>query len=49
MTNDVRSVQPANAPFSIDITVLGIVVFLQPRINAFFDVSIMALQLSRES
>ena len=31
------------------VTVLGITVFLQPVINVFVDVSIIALQLFRES
>ena len=33
----------------MDVTVLGIAVFLQPAINLFVDVSIIALQLLRES
>ena len=33
----------------MDVTELGMVVFLQPTINLFVDVSIIALQLSRES
>lgn len=33
----------------MEVTELGIIVLLQPLINSFVDVSIIALQLSRES
>jgi hypothetical protein len=33
----------------MDVTLLGMTVFLQPAIRALDDVSMMALQLSRES
>ena len=33
----------------MEVTVLGIVVFLQPKNSSFFFVTIIALQLSRES
>ena len=40
---------PSNAEFPITDTVLGIMVFLQPNISLSVAVSIMALQLFRES
>ena len=49
MLMEVRPEQPWKALFPIDFTLLGMVVFLQPVINVLDDVSIMALQLSRES
>ena len=49
MDIDVRLLQPTNALFPMIVTVLGIIVFWQPVINLLVDVSIMALQLLRES
>jgi hypothetical protein len=46
---DVRSLQPEKAFLPMLVTLLGMVVFLHPAINVFEAVSIMALQLSRES
>ena len=45
----VRPLQPENAELPMDVTVLGIMVFWQPRINILLAVSIIALQLLRES
>ena len=45
----VRLVQPLNAELPIEVTELGIIVFLQPVIKVFEDVSIIALQSFRES
>ena len=45
----VSPVQPSKAPFPIAVTELGITVPLQPAISVLLSVSIMALQLSRES
>jgi len=45
----VRLERPRNAPAPMEVTELGIVVFLQPAINVLVAVSIMALQLLRES
>ena len=45
----VRLEQPKNASSPIEVTEFGIVVFLQPAINVLVAVSIMALQLLRES
>ena len=45
----VRPVQPEKAKLPILVTEPGMTVFLQPAINELLDVSIMALQLSRES
>ena len=41
--------QPQKASTPIEVTLLGIIVFLHPPIRVLVDVSIMALQLSRES
>ena len=41
--------QPPKALPPMLVTLLGITVFLQPVINVFVAVSIIALQLSRES
>ena len=49
MITEVRFSQPANAHRPIAVTLLGIMVFLQPNINVLLSVSIMALQLLRES
>ena len=46
---EVRPVQPLNAWFPTAVTLLGITVFLQPVIKVLEDVSIIALQLLRES
>ncbi len=46
---DVRLVHPSKADIQMDVTVLGITVFLHPARNEFVAVSIIALQLSRES
>ena len=45
----VSSLHPPNAPSPILVTVFGIEVFLHPTIRQFEDVSIIALQFSRES
>ena len=49
MVIEVRPKQSRNAPLSMLITELGIVVSLQPVINVFVAVSMIALQLLRES
>lgn len=49
MVIDVKPVQPNKAKSPIDVTELGIVVVLQPKINLLLEVSIIALQLFRES
>ena len=49
MTKSARPQQPKNASDPIRVTVAGITVFLQLAINVFVFVSMMALQLSRES
>ena len=49
MLMSVRLEQPENAPMPMEVTEFGIVVFLQPAINVLVAVSIMALQLLRES
>ena len=41
--------QARNAPNPMDVTELGMIVLLQPTINVLLNVSMMALQLSRES
>ena len=46
---EVSSSQQENAKSPIDVTLSGIIVFLQPLISLFVDVSIIALQLLRES
>ena len=45
----VRPLQTLKAPLPILVTLLGMVVFLQPAISVLDVVSIIALQLSRES
>ena len=45
----VSVVMPLNAPSPIDVTLLSIIVFLQPLIRVFVRVSIIALQLFLES
>ena len=49
IVTEVRPLQPEKALSPMDVTLLGMVVFLQPCINVLLAVSIMALQLSRES
>ncbi len=49
MEIDVKPVQPSKALHPISVTEGGITVFLQPKINAFELVWIIALQLSLES
>ena len=49
MTMLVRPLQPSNAKLPILVTELGIIVFLQPAIKVLEAVSIIALQLLRES
>ena len=46
---EVRLEQPEKAYSPILVTPLGMIVFLQPNTNVLLSVSIMALQLSRES
>ncbi len=46
---DVKPEQPVKANRPIDVTLLGMVVFLHPAIRVLVAVSIIALQLSRES
>ena len=46
---EVKPVHPLNAITPMDVTLLGITVFLQPSINSLLPVSIIALQFSRES
>ena len=46
---EVNPVQLSNARSSMDKTPFGIFVFLQPKIKQFLEVSMMALQLLRES
>ena len=45
----VKPVQPLNALYPIEMTEFGMDVFLHPNINLFDAISIIALQLSRES
>ena len=49
MVMEVRLVQPEKALPPMLVTLLGIIVFWQPAIRVFVSVSIIALQLSRES
>lgn len=49
MVIEVKLLQKAKAKLPILVTLLGIVVFLQPDVNMFVDVSIMALHFSLES
>ena len=46
---EVSPEQPSKADSLIEVTELGMIVLLQPTINLFVDVSIIALQLLRES
>ena len=45
----VNPVQPLNASLPMEVTELGITVFWQPKISVLLAVSMMALQLPRES
>lgn len=49
MLIETKSLQLLNAPSPITVMVVGMIVFLHPTINSFCAVSIIALQLSRES
>ena len=49
IVTEVSPEQSAKARSPIEVTELGMVVFLQPTIKLFVDVSIIALQLLRES
>ncbi len=49
MVTEVSPEQSEKAPLLMEVTELGMVVFLQPTINVFVDVCIIALQLLRES
>lgn len=49
MVIEVRLLHPWKAPVPMEITLFGITVFLQPNLNLFDAVTIIALQLSRES
>ena len=49
MVTLVRPEQPQNAELPMLVTEFGITVFIHPEINVFVFVSIIALQLSRES
>ena len=49
MVTEVRSVQCRKAPLPMDATSMGMNVFLQPASKVLDDVSMMALQLLRES
>ena len=49
MATEVSPEQSEKANSPIDVTELGMIVLLQPTINLFVDVSIIALQLLRES
>ena len=46
---DVKTEQPEKALPPMEVTLLGMTVVLQPEIKVFDAVSIIALQLSRES
>ena len=49
MSIEVRLERPWNASYPNFVTELGITVFLQPNLSVLDDVSIIALQLFRES
>jgi len=49
MVTEVSPEQLAKARSPMEVTELGMIVLLQPTINLFVDVSIIALQLLRES
>lgn len=49
MWKDVRPILPSKALFSMLVTLSGMTVFLHPTINLLVEVSMMALQLFRES
>ncbi len=44
-----KPLQPPKAPFPILVTLFGMTLFLHPAINVLVFVSIIELQLSRES
>ena len=46
---EVKFLQPPKAPFPMLVTLLGIIVFAHPCINVLLLVSMIALQLLRES
>ena len=49
MVMEVRPLQPEKALLPMLVTLFGMVVFIHPAINVFVAVSIIALQLLRES
>ena len=49
IVTEVRPVKLMKAPSPMEVTLFGINEFLQPAIKVLVDVSMMALQLSRES
>ena len=49
MVIEVRPEQSSKAELPMDVTLLGITVVLHPKTSLFVDVSIIALQPSRES
>jgi hypothetical protein len=49
IVTDVRPEHPKKARYPIDVTLLGITVFLQPATRVLVAMFIIALQLSRES
>ena len=49
MVKEVNPLQPPKADPTMEVTLLGIMVFFVPMIKEFVAVSIMALQLPRES
>ena len=49
MVTEVSPWQPSNAKLPIDVTLLGMIELLHPAIKVFDEVSMIALQLSRES
>ena len=49
MVTEVKPLQPEKAYSPIEVTELGMIVLLHPAISVFVEVSIIALQLSRES
>ena len=49
MVIEVKPEQPENARLPMDVTLLGMIVFLHPAIKVLLLVSMMALQLLRES
>ena len=49
IVTEVSPLQILNAPFPIEVTELGMMVFLHPAISVLEDVSMIALQLLRLS